>query len=285
MDPKKFGAELRRIRKNERNMTMIEVADKADLTQGYLSLIENGHKGIPKPETITKLASALEVKPDELMFLAGYIKKDTYNEITQASQEMEKLSKKRALFENRIEEMNERIKRVSDSIARLEKEFQNDEDDENLSIIKRQELNKLNQEKAKLNLILAENNESFISTMEDVINKKHQATKEAYLKYQDDFESTKFLDHLDMYNSLKKELNYVTQNKEKVKSKNLNPEEEIQRYHYLLDSIKKTNIDYDKESINLHHLLTYEIEVQYAGKKLNKKEKEKILTMLQVIFY
>ncbi|ASV67226.1 helix-turn-helix domain-containing protein [Cytobacillus kochii] len=70
-NPKEFGSELKKLRK-ERKMTLIELGAKIDLTQAYLSMIENGKQGIPTPGTLKKIAKGLNIHHAKLMEMAGY---------------------------------------------------------------------------------------------------------------------------------------------------------------------------------------------------------------------
>ena len=72
VSPKEFGNELRKLRK-EKKMTLTELGEKIDLTQAYLSMLENGKKGKVKPETIRKLAEGLGISYFTLMNKAGYL--------------------------------------------------------------------------------------------------------------------------------------------------------------------------------------------------------------------
>ncbi|WP_217587022.1 helix-turn-helix domain-containing protein [Lentibacillus saliphilus] len=72
MDPKEFGAILKKLR-NNKGLTLTELGNKIGYSNPYLSQIETGKKGIPQPELLHKIASALEIDHTYLMFLAGYL--------------------------------------------------------------------------------------------------------------------------------------------------------------------------------------------------------------------
>ncbi|WP_160045716.1 helix-turn-helix domain-containing protein [Paenibacillus sp. USDA918EY] len=72
MDAHTFGAYLRELRK-KRGMTLNELKDATQLSQPYLSQIENGLKGIPSPEVLYKLKDPLGVSHAHLMIKAGHI--------------------------------------------------------------------------------------------------------------------------------------------------------------------------------------------------------------------
>lgn len=65
-----LGETIRRARK-KKGLTMIELSEMTDLTQGYLSKIENNIK-IPKIETLKKIGNILDIPLGELLIGAGY---------------------------------------------------------------------------------------------------------------------------------------------------------------------------------------------------------------------
>ena len=60
-----MGDRMRRLRKDMK-MTTTEAAEKVGLTQSYYSGIENGKRGNPKIETLTKIANLFDVSMDYL---------------------------------------------------------------------------------------------------------------------------------------------------------------------------------------------------------------------------
>lgn len=52
---KKFGEYLKQLRE-DRNMTLREVEDKAKISNAYLSQVENGQRGVPTMKILSKLA-------------------------------------------------------------------------------------------------------------------------------------------------------------------------------------------------------------------------------------
>ncbi|ULO05169.1 helix-turn-helix domain-containing protein [Paenibacillus sp. 19GGS1-52] len=72
MKPKVFGEYLRKLR-NDKKLTLEQVAKSAGFSKGYLSNIENGRRGVPSPEILKKLAVALETQYMELMQAAGHV--------------------------------------------------------------------------------------------------------------------------------------------------------------------------------------------------------------------
>ena len=66
-----FGDYLRTKRK-EKDLSLQEVSNDSGVSIAQISRIETGNRGMPKPETIKKLAPALGVTYEELMARAGY---------------------------------------------------------------------------------------------------------------------------------------------------------------------------------------------------------------------
>lgn len=65
IDYSAVGKRISLIRKN-RGMTQEQLAEKAELSNIYISHIENS-RSIPSLETLMKLFSALDVTPDEIL--------------------------------------------------------------------------------------------------------------------------------------------------------------------------------------------------------------------------
>ncbi|WP_233882552.1 helix-turn-helix domain-containing protein [Brevibacillus laterosporus] len=72
-----FGKYLKNIRES-RSLSVRELAKRSDVSHSHISQIETGQRGIPKPDTIKKLADGLNIPFDELMQYAGYIEQSTY---------------------------------------------------------------------------------------------------------------------------------------------------------------------------------------------------------------
>jgi len=73
-----FGKNLRAYR-NRRNWSLADLAEYANISLNFLGDIERGNKW-PSPETLTKLADALEIKVFEL-FLEEDAKPDANTEV------------------------------------------------------------------------------------------------------------------------------------------------------------------------------------------------------------
>lgn len=70
-----FGTYLKSIRENKK-MSINQLAIKSGISNAQISRIENGLRGVPKADTIQKLADALETSFVELMVVAGYWDED-----------------------------------------------------------------------------------------------------------------------------------------------------------------------------------------------------------------
>ena len=104
MNAEEFGAEIRGIRKSK-NMTLTQLGEKTGYTQAYLSMLENGKKGIPNPKTLKKISDGLGEDNYHLMRLAGYID----------DEDIEKLSKSIDEFSK---EMKETLKKFIDATGK-----------------------------------------------------------------------------------------------------------------------------------------------------------------------
>lgn len=71
-----FGDYIKRVR-DEKGLTLNQVALYAEISAAQLSRIETGKRGTPKPQTIEKIATALKVDYNELMKIAGYLNTET----------------------------------------------------------------------------------------------------------------------------------------------------------------------------------------------------------------
>jgi transcriptional regulator with XRE-family HTH domain len=67
-----FSDYLKKIRK-EKGFSVNQLALYSGVSSSQISRIENGIRGIPKPDTIQKLSKGLKVPYDELMAAAGYL--------------------------------------------------------------------------------------------------------------------------------------------------------------------------------------------------------------------
>ncbi|KKB75310.1 MULTISPECIES: helix-turn-helix domain-containing protein [Bacillus] len=67
-----FGEQLKKLRE-QRKLSVNQLAMYAGVSAAAISRIENGHRGVPKPATIKKLAEALKIPYEQLMDIAGYM--------------------------------------------------------------------------------------------------------------------------------------------------------------------------------------------------------------------
>lgn len=68
---KEFGEYLSNLRK-QKHLGVNQLAQYSGVSSSQISRIESGKRGVPKPDTISKLAKALKVPFSELMNVAGY---------------------------------------------------------------------------------------------------------------------------------------------------------------------------------------------------------------------
>jgi transcriptional regulator with XRE-family HTH domain len=66
MTTRTLGRVMRRLREG-RGLTQVELAQRAQVSQGYLAALEGGLKTNPSLSTLTKLATALGVPVAELL--------------------------------------------------------------------------------------------------------------------------------------------------------------------------------------------------------------------------
>lgn len=74
-----FGERLKELRE-QRSLSVNQLAIYAGVSAAAISRIENGHRGVPKPATIRKLADALKMPYEQLMDIAGYMRADEVRE-------------------------------------------------------------------------------------------------------------------------------------------------------------------------------------------------------------
>lgn len=67
-----FGDYIKKIRE-DKDLTLNQVALYSDISAAQLSRIETGKRGVPKPATIKKIADALKEDYDFLMWIAGHV--------------------------------------------------------------------------------------------------------------------------------------------------------------------------------------------------------------------
>jgi HTH-type transcriptional regulator, competence development regulator len=67
-----FGEKLRRLRK-KKGLTIRKLSELSGVAHSYLSQVETGNRGIPKVDTLEKIASGLNIPSLDLLMLAGYL--------------------------------------------------------------------------------------------------------------------------------------------------------------------------------------------------------------------
>ncbi|BAB07268.1 immunity repressor protein (phage-related protein) [Halalkalibacterium halodurans C-125] len=80
MEGKQFGSFIRALRK-KKGFTVNQLALYSGVSSAQISRIENGLRGVPKPETIKKLSEALGHPYEDLMQAAGYIDDNTKTDL------------------------------------------------------------------------------------------------------------------------------------------------------------------------------------------------------------
>lgn len=80
MEGKQFGSFIRALRK-KKGFTVNQLALYSGVSSAQISRIENGLRGVPKPETIKKLSEALGHPYEDLMQVAGYIDDNTKTDL------------------------------------------------------------------------------------------------------------------------------------------------------------------------------------------------------------
>lgn len=80
-----FSNYIKELRE-ERGLGLRELAAKAVISASLLSKVENDKRGVPKIETLNKLAQVLNINTVEILFMAGHeITPDQYMNFTPSS--------------------------------------------------------------------------------------------------------------------------------------------------------------------------------------------------------
>lgn len=87
-----FGEKLRSLRK-EKELTIRKLGELSGVAHSYLSQVETGKRGIPKIETLEKIANGLDIPSIDLLVLAGYLpnEKAGYNDVKEKEVEIRSL--------------------------------------------------------------------------------------------------------------------------------------------------------------------------------------------------
>lgn len=99
MDHSSFGSYLKQVRE-QKNWSINQLADLADISTSQISRIENGKRGVPKPQTIEKIARALQVPYSEMMDRAGYLRPEENEQIPDWASSKDKRDFKKMLEED-----------------------------------------------------------------------------------------------------------------------------------------------------------------------------------------
>ena len=97
MEHKEFGRYLLELRKRKA-LTTRNLAALSGVSQSYISHVESGRKGIPSPDILKKLSTALEVPYIEMMDMAGLLPEEI-----KESEEYRRVSHLKKLSEDYIE--------------------------------------------------------------------------------------------------------------------------------------------------------------------------------------
>ncbi|MCM3637741.1 helix-turn-helix transcriptional regulator [Sporosarcina luteola] len=98
-----------RKKRNEANITLKALADRTDLSQGYLSNLENNIKKRPSPEVLQKIAYALGIDHFLLLSQAGYVAEEPTieyleNRITALDANLIRLRKENEFLQDKLRE-------------------------------------------------------------------------------------------------------------------------------------------------------------------------------------
>jgi transcriptional regulator with XRE-family HTH domain len=70
-----FGKYLKKQRA-KKQLSICDLSSSSGVSIAQISRIETGKRGTPKPSTIKKFASALNLNYEDLMYRAGYLEKE-----------------------------------------------------------------------------------------------------------------------------------------------------------------------------------------------------------------
>lgn len=99
MDNLSFGLYLKQIRE-QKHWSINQLAEIAGISTSQISRIENGRRGVPKPQTIEKLAKALAISYSEMMDQAGYLRPEETEQIPEWASSRDKRDFKKMLEED-----------------------------------------------------------------------------------------------------------------------------------------------------------------------------------------
>jgi transcriptional regulator with XRE-family HTH domain len=99
MSETEFGVYLKKSRESK-GVSVNQLAIESGISNAQISRIENGLRGIPKPETIRKLADALQIPYEEMMEKAGHMPDERTKDIPSWATSRDKRDFKKMLEED-----------------------------------------------------------------------------------------------------------------------------------------------------------------------------------------
>jgi transcriptional regulator with XRE-family HTH domain len=99
MSGPEFGTYLKHVRESK-GISVNQLALESGISNAQISRIENGLRGIPKPETIRKLAEALQLPYEEMMEKAGHMPDERQHDIPSWATSKDKRDFKKMLEED-----------------------------------------------------------------------------------------------------------------------------------------------------------------------------------------
>ncbi|MDF2964244.1 MAG: transcriptional regulator, family protein [Paenibacillus sp.] len=99
MSETEFGIYLKKARESK-GISVNQLALESGISNAQISRIENGLRGIPKPETIRKLAEALKLPYEEMMEKAGHMPDERKQDIPSWATSKDKRDFKKMLEED-----------------------------------------------------------------------------------------------------------------------------------------------------------------------------------------
>lgn len=282
---KAFGQFLKELR-NKKGYTLTELGDKIGYSNPYLSQIETGQKGIPSPKLLKKLSEGLDIPYLDLMHLAEYIPEDLHRSQVRKQLELEAekkkvnlINEKRKMLDGKFAEIKSLQKRITaarksnpedDKMAEADLESQKVVE----NLLRHVQSTNVQQEKS---VSIITKLEKDLKELDGLIREKIEAIDQNKKeKIQDEIDNHLiFIDEI-FENDLRlstQEVTVTVPTKYEHKSKSgvsfikgIRTEDELREWLF-----------------DLHYLLNAKLDLFYNKKKLSEEEKQKILTMLEMI--
>jgi transcriptional regulator with XRE-family HTH domain len=99
MSEQQFGSYLKSVRM-QKSISVNQLARTSGISNAQISRIENGLRSTPKPDTIRKLAVALNVSYEEMMGQAGHVREERVHETPEWATYKDKRDFKKMLEED-----------------------------------------------------------------------------------------------------------------------------------------------------------------------------------------